>query len=94
MLRRPTARIRAEEEMITVETREEIRRAYVHEDTTMRQIARELRGSRNSVEKAIPSAEPAAYTLQVPRPAPVLGPYKPVLEPLLAENEHMPRKQR
>jgi transposase len=94
MLRRPAARIRAEEEMITVETREEIRRAYFREDKTIRQIARELRCSRKSVEKAIQSAAPAAYTLQVPRPAPVLGPYKPVIEQLLAENEHMPRKQR
>ena len=94
MLGRPTAQLTAEEEMITVETREQIRRAYFHENKTIRQIARELRCSRTSVQKAIRSAEPAAYTLQVPRPAPVLGPYKPVIEQLLAENERMPRKQR
>jgi transposase len=94
MLRRPTARIIAEEEMITVETREQIRRAYFHEHKTMREIARELQCSRTSVQKAIQSAEPAVYTLRVPRPAPVLGPYKLVIEQFLAENERMPRKQR
>jgi transposase len=94
MLRRPTARIPAEEEMITVETREQIRRAYVHEHKTIRQIARDVRCSRTSVQKAIQSAAPAVYTLRVPRPAPVLGPYKPVIEQLLAESERMPRKQR
>jgi hypothetical protein len=94
MLRRPIARLIAEEEMITVETREQLRRAYFHEHKTMREIARELQCSRTSVQKAIQSAEPAVYTLRVPRPAPVLGPYKLVIEQFLAENERMPRKQR
>jgi len=80
--------------MITVETREQIRRAYCQENKTIRQIARELRCSRTSVQKAIQSAAPEAYTLREPRLAPVLGPYKPVIERLLAENARMPRKQR
>jgi transposase len=80
--------------MITVETREQIRRAYVHENKTIRQIARELRCSRNSVQKALQSAEPERYTLRAPRAAPVLGPYKPLIKQLLAESEHMPRKPR
>jgi hypothetical protein len=79
--------------MIPVETRAQIRRVYVHENKTIRQIARELRCSRKSVQKAIRSVEPAAYTLQVPRPAPVLGPYKPAIEQLPAENERMPHKK-
>jgi transposase len=80
--------------MITVEAREQIRRAYFHEHKTMRQIGRELRCSRKTVYKAIASAEPSAYTLRVPRPAPVLGPLKVMIEQLLAENECLPRKQR
>ena len=80
--------------MITVEAREQIRRAYFHENKTIRQIGRELRCSRKTVYKAIAAAEPSAYTLRVPRSAPVLGPFKSVIEQLLAENEHMPRKQR
>jgi transposase len=94
MLRQPPASIAAEEERITVDARAQIRRAYVHEHKTIRQIGRELRCSRQTVDKAIASAEPSAYTLRVPRTAPVLGPYKSMIAQLLAEHERMPRKQR
>lgn len=80
--------------MITVETREQIRRAFFNQNKTIRQIARELRCSRKTVPKAIQSAQPSAYSLRVPRSAPVSGPFKPLIEQLLAENERMPRKQR
>ena len=80
--------------MISVEQREKIRRAYFVEEKSIRQIARELKCSRPTVRKAITSPEPAAYTLSVPRPAPVLGPYKERIKELLAENERLPRKQR
>ncbi len=61
--------------MITVEKREQIRRAYFLEDKSVRKIARELRCSRETVKKAIASAEPTAYTLTASREAPMLGPY-------------------
>lgn len=80
--------------MITVEKREQIRRAYFLEDKSVRKIAREMRCSRETVNKAIASAEPLAYTLAVSRTAPVLGPYKVQIDELLAENERLPRKQR
>ena len=80
--------------MITVEDREKIRRAYFIEKKSQRQIARELRCSRDTVRKAIESAEPDRYTLAQPRPAPILGPYKARIDELLAENERLPRKQR
>lgn len=80
--------------MISVEEREKIRRAYFIDGKSMRQIARELRHSRDTVKKAIESAEPATYTLTKPRPAPVLGPYMARIDELLAENERLPRKQR
>lgn len=84
----------AEEEMINVEQREKIRRAYFVEEKSIRQIARELKCSRPTVRKAIASATPASYTLTVSRPAPVLGSYKERIRELLAENERLPRKQR
>jgi transposase len=84
----------AEEEMISVEDREKIRRAYFIENKSQRQIARELGHSRKTVRKAIESAEPTTYTVRKPRPAPVLGPYKARIDELLAENEGLPRKQR
>jgi transposase len=80
--------------MITVEDREQIRRAYHIEHKSIREIAKEFHRSRRIVRKAIASAEAAPYTLTEPRPAPVLGPYKARIKELLAENERLPRKQR
>ena len=80
--------------MIKVEKREAIRRAYFVEEKSIRQIAKEFRCSRPTVRKAIASAESTPYTLDVPRRAPVLGPYRARIDELLAENERLPRKQR
>lgn len=88
------AQMIAEGEMITVEKREAIRRAYFVENKTIRQIAREFKCSRPTVRQAIASAEAARYALQGVRPAPVLGAYKVRIDELLAENERLPRKQR
>lgn len=80
--------------MISVEEREELRRAYFIEHKSVRQIARELKVARKTVRKAIAAAEPVPYTLSAPRPSPVLGPYKALIDELLAAAEKMPRKQR
>ena len=80
--------------MIGVEEREQIRRAYFNENKSIRQIARELGHSRPTVRKAIQTAEPVVYTQKVPRAAPVLGPYKTLIDQFLAESEQMPKKQR
>jgi len=78
----------------TVEQREQIRRAYHIDQKSIRQIARELHVSRRTVDKALGAAEPAPYTLKVPRAAPVLGPYKAQIVALLAENLQLRPKQR
>jgi transposase len=80
--------------MISVEKREQIRRAYFIENKTMRAIAKELHCSRDTIKKAIASPEGESYTLTKQRPAPVLGPYTARIDELLAESERMPRKQR
>jgi transposase len=80
--------------MITVDEREEIRRAYHIEKKSMRQIAKELHHSRDTVKKAVESASAAKYTMRKARGAPVLGPYHEQIAELLAENETLPRKQR
>jgi len=80
--------------MISVERREQIRRAYFVDDKSIRKIAKELRCSRNTVKKAIASPEGEPYTLTSPRSAPVLGSYTKQIDELLAESEQMPRKQR
>lgn len=80
--------------MIKVDQREKIRRAYFIESKSIRQIARELRHSRDTVKQAIESAEPKTYTMKTSRPAPILGPYRARIKELLAENEKLPPKQR
>ncbi|HEX9597219.1 MAG TPA: IS21 family transposase, partial [Anaerolineales bacterium] len=80
--------------MIQVEEREQIRRAYFVKHKSIRAIARELKRSRRTVRQALQSAEPRVYTLKVPRAAPVLGPFKPAIDALLAESARLPRKQR
>jgi transposase len=84
----------AEERMISVEERENIRRAHFIEKKTLRQIAREMHVARKTVRKAIASAEPGTYTYREPRPAPILGPFKQRIADLLAENATLPLKQR
>jgi transposase len=80
--------------MIKVEEKEKIRRAYYVEKKSVRQIARELKYARQTVRKAIQSAEPETYKMKRARQAPVLGPYQGRIKELLAESETMPRKQR
>jgi transposase len=80
--------------MLTVEKQEQIRRAYFIEEKSIRAICSDLHCAAKTVRKALASAEPAAYTLQTPRPAPVLGPYHERIAAFLAENATLPRKQR
>jgi len=80
--------------MIKVERIEQIRRAYHIEKKSIRQIAKEMGHSRDTVSRAIDSAEPRQYTLGKPRRAPKLGPYKVQIQELVAENEKLPRKQK
>ena len=80
--------------MIKVEAREKIRRAYYVEGKSQRQIARELHCSRHTIKKALQGAEPDKYSLNEPRPAPVLGAYQARIKELLTESKGLPRKQR
>ncbi len=80
--------------MINVYQREAIRRAYFIEQKSIRQIARDFGHSRKTVRKALADPEAQPYTLRHPRPAPVLGAFKARIEALLADNVHLPRKQR
>ena len=80
--------------MISVENREQIRRARLIEHKSVRAIAREYGHSRRTIKKALASAEGEPYTLRVGRHAPVLEAWKPRLKSLLAESVQQPRKQR
>lgn len=80
--------------MITLEQYDQIRRMYYLEEQSGRQIAKVLGVSRQTVTRALQADQPPAYTLQQPRHAPRLGPYKARLDELLSENRRLPKKQR
>ena len=80
--------------MVSVEDREQIRRAYFIEGMSIRAIAERFGHGRRVIRQAIASADPPRYQRQQPPVAPVLGSYKERIEQLLVENEKLPRKQR
>jgi len=90
----PETLVDATREMLTVDDREQIRRAFFVEGKSRRQLARELKRSRRTINKALQAAEPEGYTQKVPRAAPVLSGYKSQIDGLLAESATLPRKQR
>jgi len=60
---------------------------------SIRQIARRFNHSRRKVRQVLAESEPRPYTLGEDRPVPRLGPYKALIEQILAEDERAPRKQ-
>jgi len=80
--------------MITVNDRAAIRHAYYVDHKSIRQIARELGFSRNTVKKALESAERPRYTQRVPRQAPKLDAYRQRIDELFQQNGQLPPKQR
>src|SRR5215475_7329364 len=84
----------AEVEMLIVDQHAAIRHAYYNQDKSIREIARELQLSRQTVRKALASPAPMPYTQTVQRPAPKLGPFHARLAALLDEQARQPRKQR
>lgn len=80
--------------MITVNKKEEIRRAHYIEGKSIRQIQREMGYHRETIRKALEGGEVPRYALREPRPSPVLDPVKPIIEQWLAEDQDRPAKQR
>jgi transposase len=61
---------------------------------TIRQIADQLHRSPKTILKALTHPEPKPYTLAEPRPAPVFGPYRAIVDAILEADQAAPRKQR
>ena len=80
--------------MLTVDQREQVRRAYFIEGKSIRRIAREGLHDRRTVRKFLNDAGPPRYTLKVPRRRPVLEPFVSVIHQWLKEDEDRPSKQR
>src|SRR5271157_6241247 len=80
--------------MLVVETIGRIRREHFVQGKSIKEIARDLRLSRNTVRKVLRSDETSfAYERQV-QPRPKLGRWKEELDRLLAANVEAPARER
>ena len=77
--------------MVTVES---IRKMYLREGRSIREISRTLGVSRQSVRKAICGEAKRSYTMSEPRPCPVMDPYREVILAWLEDDREAPPKQR
>jgi len=74
---------------------EYIRKLYHVQGWSIRQIAKRLGHSRNTIAKYLGLEEVRPrYRLQAPRPRPVLGAFEGVIRRWLEDDEGWPRKQR
>jgi transposase len=79
--------------MLTVETIGRVRREHFLKGKTIRQIARDLKVSRNTVRKILRSGETAFTYGRKVQPRPKLGPWLSVLDELLASNTAKPARE-
>ena len=79
--------------MVTVDDYGAIRRAR-RDGMTIRQIARQFGHSRKTVRHALTHAEPHPEPLTRDRPAPKLGPFQPIIDQILIDDDTAPPKQR
>jgi len=77
-----------------VETIRKIRQAYHRDGKPIRQIARELRLSKNTVKKVIRSGSTAFSYERSLQPRPKLGPHEDRLSQMLTEDRDRPNRQR
>jgi transposase len=80
--------------MLSVEDREQIRRAYNIDKKSKRWIEREFGHDRRTIIKALQEAVPAPYQVSVVRPSPTLGTWHQRIQELWEQNKTHPRKQR
>jgi len=71
-----------------------IRKRHFVDGWSVRRLSRQLGLARQTVRKALGSAEPPRYQLTEPRPSPVIDPVRPVIAAWLAADEQAPPKQR
>ena len=80
--------------MLVVETIGRIRREHLDKGKSIKEIARALHLSRNTVRRILRSGETAfSYEREV-QPRPKLGPWTAALDPLLAANAKAPARER
>src|SRR5262245_22562122 len=79
--------------MLTVDHYAKIRQAR-RDGLTIREIGEQLGLSTTTVLKALAQPEPRPCAPSQPRPAPVFGPFRQVVDAILASDATAPRKQR
>ena len=79
--------------MLTVDQREEIRRAYFVEGKSIRRIARERRHDRRTMRKTLRDAGPPRHTLKAPRPRLILGLFLAAIDHWLEERKRSSGRQ-
>jgi transposase len=79
--------------MLTVQDYGRIRRAH-RDGLSIRAIARTFHHSRRKIRQVLAEPKPRPYTLAEGRAAPKLGPFKGIIDEILAEDEQAPPKQR
>src|SRR5260370_14354997 len=80
--------------MYSVEIYGRVRRAVYVEGMSERQVAREFGLAREPVRKMLQYAVPPGYRRQQPAKRPKLDAWAGVIDQLLEEDRHRPRKQR
>lgn len=80
--------------MVTVEEKEQIRRAHLVEGKSIRQIQRETGYHRQTIRKALQDGEVPRYARRQRQGRPVLGAVVEVIEQWLREDQQQPPKQR
>jgi transposase len=79
--------------MRTVDDFAEIRRLH-RNHLSARKIALQLGVGRDTVRKALANPEPVPYTLAKPRPAPIFGAFRQLVDDILIQDQTAPPKQR
>jgi transposase len=80
--------------VLSVDEREQIRRAYFIEHKSIRQIARDQHHDRETIRGALREAGPPRYRLKAPRSRPVLAPVVALIDRWLEDDKTKPPKQR
>lgn len=74
--------------------KDRIRRMVLVEGMSIREVARQTGRSRNTITKMLENSDVPAYRLTEEREAPVLGPFKELIDRWVAEDEKKPKKKR
>lgn len=74
--------------------KDRIRRMVLVEGKSIRQVARETGHSRNTIPKMLENGGVPRYTLREKKEAPVLGPFKELIDSWVAEDEKKSKKKR